>query len=44
MPIEIKGRSLILGACDLVDGTPVFDIKPYIPSYDVLPGRHCGLD
>ena len=40
--IEIKGRSLILGACDLVDGTPVFDIKPYISAYDSFPDAAAG--
>ena len=40
--IRIEGRKLILGACDLVDGTPVFDIKPYIPSYDIFPGEKAG--
>jgi len=40
--IEIKGRRLILGACDLVDGTPVFDIKPYIPAYDAFPDAKAG--
>jgi hypothetical protein len=23
---------------DLVDGTPVYDVKPYIPAYDTIPG------
>lgn len=36
-----KGR-LILGPCDLVDGTPVFDIKPYIPAYDAFPEESSG--
>lgn len=36
-----KGR-LILGPCDLVDGTPVFDIKPYIPGYDAFPDESSG--
>ena len=36
-----RGR-LILGACDLVDGTPVFDIKPYIPAYDAFPDERAG--
>ena len=42
--IRVEGRHLILGACDLVDGTPVFDIKPYIPSYDIFTGEKAGLD
>lgn len=40
--ISIEGRKLFLGACDLVDGTPVFDIKPYIPSYDIFPDEKAG--
>ncbi len=40
--IGVEGRKLILGACDLVDGTPVFDIKPYIPAYDIFPGEKAG--
>jgi tRNA-Thr(GGU) m(6)t(6)A37 methyltransferase TsaA len=40
--IKVEGRRLILGACDLVDGTPVFDIKPYIPAYDAFPDASAG--
>lgn len=40
--IAVEGRKLILGACDLVDGTPVLDIKPYIPAYDIFPGEKAG--
>jgi tRNA-Thr(GGU) m(6)t(6)A37 methyltransferase TsaA len=40
--IKVEGRKLILGACDLVDGTPVFDIKPYIPAYDAFPDASAG--
>ena len=40
--IAVERRRLILGPCDLVDGTPVFDIKPYIPAYDAFPGAKAG--
>jgi tRNA-Thr(GGU) m(6)t(6)A37 methyltransferase TsaA len=40
--LRVEGRSLFLGACDLVDGTPVFDIKPYIPAYDIFSGESAG--
>lgn len=40
--IRVERRRLLLGACDLVDGTPVFDIKPYIPSYDAFPDASGG--
>ena len=40
--LGIDGFRLILGPCDLVDGTPVFDIKPYIPEYDAFPEESSG--
>jgi tRNA-Thr(GGU) m(6)t(6)A37 methyltransferase TsaA len=40
--IAIEGRTLILGECDLVDGTPVFDLKPYVPAYDSFPDERAG--
>lgn len=40
--LGIEGRTLLLGPCDLVDGTPVFDIKPYVPSFDAFPGSRAG--
>jgi len=38
----VEGRTLRLGACDLVDGTPVFDVKPYVPAYDAFPEAKAG--
>jgi len=35
--IDKKKRVIELRACDLVDGTPVLDVKPYVPSYDTTP-------
>jgi tRNA (adenine37-N6)-methyltransferase len=40
--LAIEGRRLVLGPCDLVDGTPVFDIKPYVPAYDSFPDDAAG--
>ncbi|WP_341503512.1 tRNA (N6-threonylcarbamoyladenosine(37)-N6)-methyltransferase TrmO [Gallaecimonas sp. GXIMD4217] len=37
-----KGAWLELGAVDLVDGTPILDIKPYIPYADALPHARAG--
>ena len=34
----IEGDSLHVEGLDLVDGTPVLDVKPYIPHYDAVPG------
>lgn len=40
--IEVKGRELILSEVDLVDGTPILDIKPYIPDCDVANDAQSG--
>jgi tRNA (Thr-GGU) A37 N-methylase len=32
--IDKRTRRILLSACDLVDGTPVYDVKPYVPMYD----------
>ena len=34
----MEGNRLILGGADIVDGSPVLDIKPYVPFCDSLPG------
>lgn len=31
---QIRGRTLTLHSADLVDGTPVLDVKPYLPGWD----------
>ncbi|XP_064619079.1 uncharacterized protein LOC135482713 isoform X2 [Lineus longissimus] len=31
---DIKGATIYLSGIDILDGTPVLDIKPYIPDYD----------
>jgi tRNA-Thr(GGU) m(6)t(6)A37 methyltransferase TsaA len=36
----VKGVTLELGGGDFLDGTPVLDIKPYIPYADSIPGAH----
>ena len=38
-----EGPVLIVGGADLVDGTPILDIKPYIPAYDSYPQAACGF-
>ncbi|KAJ1483945.1 TsaA-like domain-containing protein [Baffinella frigidus] len=35
--ISVEGGTLTLGGVDLLDGTPVLDVKPYVPSYDSIP-------
>lgn len=46
--LEIKkdgenGPVLVLGGGDMLDGTPVFDIKPYIPYADCKPEATAGF-
>lgn len=31
---EIKGSMIVIEDVDIVDGTPVLDIKPYVPRFD----------
>lgn len=40
--LGIAGRQLRLGPCDLVDGTPVFDLKPYVATHDAFPTARAG--
>ncbi len=38
----IEGDALLLSGVDLVDGTPILDVKPYIPAYDSIPQARSG--
>lgn len=40
--VTIDGRTLHLRGVDLLDGTPVLDIKPYIPYADAFPDAKAG--
>jgi tRNA-Thr(GGU) m(6)t(6)A37 methyltransferase TsaA len=40
--LGIEGLRLLLGPCDLLEGTPVLDIKPYVPAYDAFPDSAAG--
>lgn len=40
--LGVTGLTLLLGPCDLTEGTPVFDIKPYFPAYDSFPVSAAG--
>ena len=40
--LGVDGRRLLLGPCDLVDGTPIFDLKPYVAAYDAFPTARAG--
>lgn len=40
--LAVRRNSLVIGPCDLVDGTPILDLKPYIPAYDAFPEATAG--
>ena len=43
--LSVKGRTLEISTHDMLDGTPVLDIKPYLPYTDALPdASHGWLD
>jgi tRNA-Thr(GGU) m(6)t(6)A37 methyltransferase TsaA len=33
--LEIKENKLFVSEIDMIDGTPLIDIKPYVPDFDV---------
>ena len=37
------GTVLVVRGADLMDGTPIFDVKPYIPYADAHPGARSGF-
>lgn len=36
--LAVEGHRLRVRGLDAIDGTPVLDIRPYIPYYDAIPG------
>lgn len=40
--IGIDGNRLSVAGVDCLDGTPLIDIKPYLPSVDSIPEAICG--
>jgi tRNA-Thr(GGU) m(6)t(6)A37 methyltransferase TsaA len=40
--IGIKGNLLTIGGVDVLDGTPLLDIKPYVPEFDAFPESRAG--
>lgn len=40
--ISVKGLTLCIEEHDLLDGTPILDIKPYLPYADSFPEAACG--
>ena len=40
--LGIEGDVLRIGEVDILDDTPLLDIKPYVPQYDNFTVQHCG--
>ena len=40
--VDVDSGSLRLERLDLLDGTPVLDLKPYVPSADAFPDARAG--
>jgi len=40
--IKIKGNILDIENVDILDGTPLLDIKPYVPEFDQYPADRIG--
>ena len=39
---KVRGLTLHVGELDLLDGTPVFDVKPYLPYAEAFPDARAG--
>jgi len=39
---KVQGNILIIEGVDVLDGTPLLDIKPYVPDFDVREDVHAG--
>lgn len=40
--VSVFGTRITVRGCDFLDGTPILDLKPYIPAYDAFPGARAG--
>lgn len=40
--VSIDGLVIEVEECDAIDGTPVLDLKPYVPWADAIPGARTG--
>ena len=40
--VKVEGRKIYIRNFDLLDGTPILDIKPYIPQADAFPEAKAG--
>jgi tRNA-Thr(GGU) m(6)t(6)A37 methyltransferase TsaA len=40
--LAVRGATLEIVGVDLIDGTPVLDIKPYVPAFDTVAAERTG--
>lgn len=40
--MRVLGSTIEIEDVDMLDGTPLLDIKPYIPAFDDRPGARVG--
>ena len=40
--VRVSGNVLHVEGVDILDGTPLLDIKPYVPRFDVFPAERVG--
>ncbi len=40
--LEVDGRNLYVEGVDILDKSPIFDIKPYLPYAEAFPNAQCG--
>jgi tRNA-Thr(GGU) m(6)t(6)A37 methyltransferase TsaA len=40
--LGVEGNRVKVADVDVLDGTPVLDLKPYVPSFDAFPGSRAG--
>jgi tRNA (adenine37-N6)-methyltransferase len=41
-PIEVRGGVLTVAGADMLDATPLYDIKAYVPAFDAFPDSRAG--
>ena len=40
--VAVEGCRLVIEDVDIMDGTPLLDIKPYVPAFDAFVDERCG--
>ena len=40
--VTVNGCELIIEDIDVIDGTPLLDLKPYVPLFDCYPDEKSG--